>query len=114
MTFPNISKHKLGNVDFPLKPDHLDLEHDCSDYSFFFSASPFSGLSSQNFPTFRQLVAQKISLSKNDLMTLTYVQQSVIETRRSLIQCEQHVVKGLYVACHCVTFDVPDCGLLLF
>ena len=50
----------------------------------------------------------------NDLMTLTYVQKSVIETRRSLIQCEQHVVKGLYVACHFVTFEVPDCGLLLF
>ena len=50
----------------------------------------------------------------NDLMTLTYVQQSVIETRRSLIQFEQHVVKGLYVACHFVAFEVPDCGLLLF
>ena len=96
MTFPNISKHKFGDVDFPLKHDPLlhrwwqycdvfevlvadpritpwtmapreerDLEHDYSDYGFFFSASSFPGLSSHNFPTFRQLVAKKILPSKN-------------------------------------------------
>ena len=47
----------------------------------------------------------------------TYVQQSATEGRLSLIQREQHVVKGLHVVCHGTVTpqwsEVPDCGLLM-
>ena len=95
-----------------LSDAELDVEPDCS----FFSSSlrglsriqPYlldlpSGTSAEHF-------------AKQESERVTYVQQSVIERRLSLIQCEQHVVQGLYVACLLVTlqcFEAPDCSFLV-
>ena len=144
-----MSKHKLGDVDFPqLKQDpplhrwpqcrnvfevlladsqmdpwkmapvapsdaELDVEHDCSFFSSSFRGlsriQPYPAISSRPSVRYQRRTFRQARIRKSD------VQQSVIEGRLSLIQGEQHVVKGLYVACHLVTLqclEAPDCGLL--
>ena len=93
----------------------LDVEHDCGFFSS--QASPDS---SHIFWTFH-LPVQKILPSKRqreqDIERETYVQHFATEGRLSLIQGEQHFVKGLHVVCHGTVTpqcsEVPDCGLLM-
>ena len=98
----------------PMAPSdaELDVELDCS----FFSSS-FRGLSRiQPYLLDLPSATSAEHFAKQESERVTYVQQSVIEGRLSLIQGEQHVVKGLHVAGHLVTlqcFEAPDCGLLM-
>ena len=87
----------------------LDVEHDCS----FFSSS-FRGLSRlQAHLLDLPSAASAQDFAKQELERVAY---GVCDRREvSFIQGKQHVVKGLYVACHLGTlqcFEAPDCRLL--
>ena len=87
----------------------LDVEHDCSFFSPSFRGLSILQLHLLDLPS----AASAPDFAKQELERVAHGGCDRREV--SFIQGEQHVVKGLYVACHLVTlprFEASDCGLL--